>query len=179
MWAHWGSEQQEELRYQVSYHKYVAGRGWLLYTPSVELVVGWTIRTSFSFWIFLSIISCLREKKIPGSPHFSVLQVTKSWAWPGNEAILIMEITELWTFHIRKLQSYEVLCSVARILQNPVTNLQIKLTSITLKSTYTRSSYLNWQSELTEAGVTNHALSGCLLFWSGHLWIPLRLVYTF
>jgi len=40
MWAHWVSEQQEELRYQVTYHTYVASRGRLLYTPSVELVVG-------------------------------------------------------------------------------------------------------------------------------------------
>ena len=23
MWVHWGSEQQEELRYQVTYHTYV------------------------------------------------------------------------------------------------------------------------------------------------------------
>jgi len=27
MWVHWGSEQQEELRYQVSYHTYVAYKG--------------------------------------------------------------------------------------------------------------------------------------------------------
>jgi len=39
MWVHWGSEQQEELRYRVNYHKYLASRGWLLYTPTVELVV--------------------------------------------------------------------------------------------------------------------------------------------
>jgi len=39
MWVHWGSERQEELRYQVTYPTYVASRGRLLYTPSVELVV--------------------------------------------------------------------------------------------------------------------------------------------
>jgi len=26
-WVHWGSEQQEELRYQVTYHTYPAGKG--------------------------------------------------------------------------------------------------------------------------------------------------------
>ena len=39
MWAHWGSEQQEELRYQVTYHTYLASVGQLLYTPSIELIV--------------------------------------------------------------------------------------------------------------------------------------------
>ena len=43
MWANWGSEQQEEQRYEVTYHTYFASRGRLLYTPSVERVVGWTI----------------------------------------------------------------------------------------------------------------------------------------
>ena len=28
----------------------------------------------------------MRKEKIPGSPHFSVLQATESWAGPGNEA---------------------------------------------------------------------------------------------
>ena len=40
MWVHWGSEQQEELRYQVTYYTYGTNGGRLLYTPSVELVVG-------------------------------------------------------------------------------------------------------------------------------------------
>jgi len=40
MWVHWVSEQQEELRYQVTYNMYVTSGGQLLYTPSVELVVG-------------------------------------------------------------------------------------------------------------------------------------------
>ena len=38
-WAQQGSEQQEELRYQVTYHTYLASGGQLLCTPSVELVV--------------------------------------------------------------------------------------------------------------------------------------------
>jgi len=29
---HWGSEQQEELKYQVTYHTYGASEGQLLYT---------------------------------------------------------------------------------------------------------------------------------------------------
>ena len=39
MWAHWGSEQGEELRYQVTYHTYLASEEQLLHTPSVETVV--------------------------------------------------------------------------------------------------------------------------------------------
>jgi len=39
MWTYWGSEQQEELSYQVTYPMYVASGGQLLYAPSVELVV--------------------------------------------------------------------------------------------------------------------------------------------
>ena len=43
MWVHWGSEQQEELRYQlgnyITYHTHVPSRG-NCYTHSVELVVG-------------------------------------------------------------------------------------------------------------------------------------------
>ena len=35
-----GSEQQEELRYQVTYHAYLASGGRLSYTPSIERVVG-------------------------------------------------------------------------------------------------------------------------------------------
>jgi len=30
-------------------------------------------------------MSCSPEKRIPGSPCFSVLQATKSWAGPGNK----------------------------------------------------------------------------------------------
>ena len=49
MQVHWGSEQQEELGYQVTYHMYVASRGWLLYTLNVKLVVGWTICETLLF----------------------------------------------------------------------------------------------------------------------------------
>ena len=38
--ANWGSEQQEEQRYEVTYHTYLASGGRLSYTPSVERVVG-------------------------------------------------------------------------------------------------------------------------------------------
>jgi len=37
--AHWGSEQYDELRYQVTYHTYLASGGQLSYTPSIECVV--------------------------------------------------------------------------------------------------------------------------------------------
>jgi len=47
--VHWGSEQQEELRYQVTYHMYVASGGWLLHTPSIEFVFGWTMGETFLF----------------------------------------------------------------------------------------------------------------------------------
>ena len=36
---HWGYEQKEELRYQLTYHMYAASRGQRLYVPSVELVL--------------------------------------------------------------------------------------------------------------------------------------------
>ena len=39
-WANWGSEQQEEQRYEVTYHTYLASGGRLSYTQSVERVVG-------------------------------------------------------------------------------------------------------------------------------------------
>ena len=39
-WVNWGSEQQEEQRYEVTYHTCLASEGRLSYTPSVECVVG-------------------------------------------------------------------------------------------------------------------------------------------
>ena len=39
MWANWDSEQQEELRYEVTYHTYLVSGGRLSYA-SVECVVG-------------------------------------------------------------------------------------------------------------------------------------------
>jgi len=53
MWAHWGSEQQEEPLYRVTYHTYLASGGRLSYKPSIECVVGWTIcKTSLFILIF-------------------------------------------------------------------------------------------------------------------------------
>jgi len=79
--VHWGSEQQEELRYQVTYHTYLPSGGRLLCTPSIELVVGWAIIRTWNFaflffFFFLSFIDyvMLTWEKIPGSPRFSVLQ---------------------------------------------------------------------------------------------------------
>jgi len=39
-WVHWSSKQQEELRYQVTYHTYLASRGRLSYKPTINHVVG-------------------------------------------------------------------------------------------------------------------------------------------
>jgi len=38
-----------------------------------------------NFWPFVNHVIPMCEN-IPGSPNFSVLQVTKGWAGPGNEA---------------------------------------------------------------------------------------------
>jgi len=43
----------------------------------------------------LSITSCSREK-VPGYPRFYVLQATKSWAGPGDEAIVVMHHREMF-----------------------------------------------------------------------------------
>ena len=60
MWAHWGSEQQEELRYMyhVPYHTDVASRRWLLYTPSVSWLNNmWNLAFLFRiFTFFLSFV---------------------------------------------------------------------------------------------------------------------------
>jgi len=42
-----GSEEKEELGYQLTYYTYVASM--LLYTQTDELVVGWTIRETLFF----------------------------------------------------------------------------------------------------------------------------------
>ena len=61
---------------------YLASRGWLLYTPSIELVVRLTIReTSLFGWnFFLPSVNyvMLMWEEIQGSLCFSILQVTKS-----------------------------------------------------------------------------------------------------
>lgn len=51
-----GPEQQKQPRYQATYHIYLASERQLSYTPSVECVVGWTIRllvlqNSVIFWL--------------------------------------------------------------------------------------------------------------------------------
>ena len=71
-----------------TYHTYVASRGWLLYTPSVELVVGWRVREIFRYEFFCHslIMSCSCEQRCQALPGFYVLQAMKSWAGPGNEA---------------------------------------------------------------------------------------------
>ena len=54
-----------------------------LYTPSVELVVSWTV------WLFvLPFVNyiMLTWEKIPSSPRFSILQATKCWVEPGIKA---------------------------------------------------------------------------------------------
>ena len=62
---HWGSEQQEELRYRVTYHMYLASGGRLLYTLSIELVGHRTISETFRSEVFglLSITSSSHEKR--------------------------------------------------------------------------------------------------------------------
>ena len=39
-----------------------------------------------TFINFLLVVTSLTWEKIPGSPRFSVLQATKNWVGPGNEA---------------------------------------------------------------------------------------------
>ena len=63
---------------------YLACRGRLLYTLSVECVLGWTIMWNAA--VKFSDCIMLLWEKIPDSPHFSVLQATESRAGPGNEA---------------------------------------------------------------------------------------------
>ena len=69
-WAHCGSEQQEELMYQVIYHTYLASRGWLSYTPIFELVVGAHVR---------------KDTRL-----FPALM--KSWSGAGNEAMVVVQL---------------------------------------------------------------------------------------
>ena len=63
-WAHWGSEQQEELRYQVTYHTYLASGG------------HWTCSWLDNMWNFafcsefFSITWCSCEKRYQALPTF-------------------------------------------------------------------------------------------------------------
>ena len=84
-----GLEQEKEPMYQVTYHTYLASGGRLSYTPSIERVVGWRYVKRILLILQISPFFdyvMLTWEKIPGSPHFSVLQATESWAGPGNEA---------------------------------------------------------------------------------------------
>jgi len=61
----------EELRYQATYHIYLASGGQLLCTLSVELVVHWTIRKTSLFRSgYLSNTSSSREKRYQALPAF-------------------------------------------------------------------------------------------------------------
>jgi len=81
MWVHWGSEQQEELRYQVTYHTYsIASRGQLSYTPSIEHVVGLTIHGTSLFHseFFFFAICWLGNIHVRKDTCFSILQAMKA-----------------------------------------------------------------------------------------------------
>ena len=84
----------EEPRYQVTYHIYLASGRWLSYTPSIKRVASWTIRETqpVSSVNFRHFSTHLTWEKLPGSPCFTVLQATKSWAEPGYEepAVTVM-----------------------------------------------------------------------------------------
>ena len=84
-----GLEQQKEPRYQVTYYTYVASGGQLTYTPSVELAVGWRYAKCSLLILQIFAIFVLRRahmRKDTRLSRFSMLEVTESWAGPGNEA---------------------------------------------------------------------------------------------
>ena len=83
-----GLEQQKEPRYQVTYHTYIASGGRLLYTPSFERVVSWRYTKHSLLILQIFAIFRLCHAHVRKDTRFSVLQVTESWAGPGNEAIL-------------------------------------------------------------------------------------------
>ena len=79
VWAHWAHNKKKEPRYQVTYHMYLASGRWLSYTPCSQLKT----HNVLQFRHFL-ILSCSREKNIPGFPWISA--ITKKLGGPGNEA---------------------------------------------------------------------------------------------
>ena len=89
-------EQRKEPRYQLTYHTYLASRGRLSYTPSVERVVGlkYVKRRLQNFTIFRLRHAHVR-KDTRLSNGFSVLQATESWAGPGNEASVKPKVNQL------------------------------------------------------------------------------------
>ena len=116
---HWGSKQQEELRYQVTYHAYLASRVTVTHTKRWSC---WTVRET---WFFRSAICHLRHthvRKETSSPHFSILQVTDSWQGlgttrlPGDKAFLLVFLwcsTKLCLL-CRELAGTDVIMSPAR-----------------------------------------------------------------
>ena len=48
----------------------------------------------------------LMREKIPGSPRFSVLQATESWAGPGYEANLDPYVTEIEYYSVAYSVAY-------------------------------------------------------------------------
>ena len=90
MWVHWGSEEQEVLRYQVTYHSmYLAGGDCYTHQQLNLLLVELYMKLRFFVLIFFFLqinfvhYVMLTSEKIPGSPCFSVLQAMKGWAEPG------------------------------------------------------------------------------------------------
>ena len=63
---------------------YLASGGQMLYTPSIELMNNTSLFRSEFVWPFVNYVILTLEKK-PGSPRFSILQVTKSWAGPEEK----------------------------------------------------------------------------------------------
>ena len=94
----------------MTYHTYLTSGRELLYTPSIERVVGWTIRKTHRLFIpktfhhFL-ITSCLC-KKIPDPSRISVPQVMESLVGAGNEAKWHPQPLQRCNNDITHLQSY-------------------------------------------------------------------------
>ena len=51
--------------------------------------------SSANFHHFLATCTSYSCEKIPGSPSFTILKVTESWAGPGNEANLEVCVTQV------------------------------------------------------------------------------------
>ena len=109
-----GPEQQEQLRYQVTYHMYVAiGGTTVIHTE--HWTCSWLKNTwNFAslFWIFLPFVdyTMLKWEKIPGSPRFSILQATKNWTGPENEARKTLRCTIYFHLTSEKfLQQYIII----------------------------------------------------------------------
>ena len=86
----------------VTYHTYELAGMTVIHTKC--WTCSWLWIFAFSFWIFLPLVDhvMLTWEKIPDSPHFSILQATKSWAGPGNEATIPGKIN-LWLSQVSRL----------------------------------------------------------------------------